>query len=124
MQDRDLADIEAIKQLKARYFRFLDLKRWDEFGQLFTEDGHLDASDDVPDAVVTGRAAIVDVVRGGVGEAITLHHGHMPEIEITGPGRARGIWAMEDYLEFPGEPPALVESPVFDPPPSATSEPW
>ena len=108
MHDRDLADIEAIKQLKARYFRFLDLKRWPEFGELFTADGHLDSSRDAPHAVATGRAAIVDMVSRGVGEAITVHHGHMPEIEIIGPGRARGIWSMEDYLEFPGDPPALI----------------
>ncbi len=30
-----LVDIEAIKQLKARYFRLLDTKRWDEWGQVF-----------------------------------------------------------------------------------------
>ncbi len=26
----------------------------------------------------------------------TVHHGHMPEIEITSPTTAEGIWAMED----------------------------
>jgi hypothetical protein len=104
----DLADIEAIKQLKARYFRLLDQKRWSEWGEVFTEDAHLDSSGDAPHAVATGRAAIVALVSGGVGQAVTVHHGHMPEIEITAPGRARGVWAMEDYLEFPGEPPSLT----------------
>ena len=33
-----LWDIEAIKQLKARYFRYIDTKDWDAFSQLFTED--------------------------------------------------------------------------------------
>jgi hypothetical protein len=28
----------------------------------------------------------------------TTHHGHMPEIEITSPSTATGIWAMEDLL--------------------------
>jgi len=27
----------------------------------------------------------------------------MPEIEITGPDTATGIWAMFDYVEFPSE---------------------
>ena len=31
-------DIEAIRQLKARYFRFVDTKQWDRWGDLFTED--------------------------------------------------------------------------------------
>jgi hypothetical protein len=108
VDERDLADIEAIKQLKARYFRSLDQKRWHDFGQVFTENGHLDSSGDAPQAVATGREAIVDMVSRGVGAAVTVHHGHMPEIEILAPGRARGIWAMEDYLEFPGDPPSLV----------------
>jgi len=108
VEARDLVDIEAIHQLKARYFRCLDQKRWREFGEVFAEDGHLDSSGDAPHAVATGREAIVAMVSNAVGEAVTVHHGHMPEIEITAPGRARGVWAMEDYLEFPGDPPALV----------------
>ena len=109
MHERDLKEIEAIKQLKARYFRCLDLKRWDEFADVFTEDACLDVGDDVPGLVVTGRANIVAMVRRAVGSAVTVHHGHMPEIEIVGPDRARGIWAMEDHLEFPGEPPSVVD---------------
>lgn len=35
---RALLDIEEIKQLKARYFRLLDTRRWDEWAQLFTVD--------------------------------------------------------------------------------------
>ena len=34
----DLVEIEAIKQLKARYFRFLDTKQWDAWKEIFTED--------------------------------------------------------------------------------------
>jgi hypothetical protein len=104
----DLADIEAIKQLKARYFRCLDQKRWQEWGEVFTPDAHLDSSGDAPHAVATGREAIVAMVSSGVGQAVTVHHGHMPEIEILSSDRARGVWAMEDYLEFPGDPPALT----------------
>jgi hypothetical protein len=33
--------------------------------------------------------------------ARTVHHGHMPEIEVTGSDRARGTWAMFDYVEWP-----------------------
>jgi hypothetical protein len=29
---------------------------------------------------------------------VTAHHGHTPEIEITSPTTAKGIWAMEDLL--------------------------
>jgi len=94
-----LTDIEEIKQLKARYFRTLDTKDWDGFGQVFSTDAHLE----VPEGEVSehGRAAIVASVSGVLVGARTVHHGHMPEIEITGPDTARGIWAMCDYVEFP-----------------------
>jgi hypothetical protein len=104
----DLLDIEAIKILKARYFRLMDEKRWAEWGDVFTEDAEMDVTDEVPDARVSGRDRIVEFVSGAVGAAVTIHHGHMPEIEVVSPGRARGVWAMEDHLEFPGNPPTFI----------------
>jgi hypothetical protein len=93
-----LLDIEAIKQLKARYFRLMDTKQWDEWGQVFATDCVMD----VPEAgmVNNGREEIVRTVSGLLEGARTCHHGHMPEIEITGPDTARGIWAMFDYVEW------------------------
>ncbi len=32
--------------------------------------------------------------------AVTVHHGHMPEITLTGSDTATGIWAMEDYVDW------------------------
>lgn len=37
-------DVEAIKQVKARYFRLMDTKQWDEMAEVFTEDCHVDTS--------------------------------------------------------------------------------
>jgi uncharacterized protein (TIGR02246 family) len=100
---QELDEIEAIKQLKARYFRLMDTKQWDQFGELFTEDATLAASPD-PKETFHGRADIVRRVSAALREATTVHHGHMPEIELTGPDTARGIWSMEDYVEFPNAP--------------------
>ena len=103
MDDRELLqrllDIEEIKRLKARYFRTLDQQRWDEFAEVFSADAHLE----VPEGAVDerGRDAVVASVSGVLRGVRTVHHGHMPEIEITGPDTARGIWAMFDYVEFP-----------------------
>ncbi len=95
---QQLLDIEAIKQLKARYFRLMDTKQWDDWGMVFATDCIME----VPEAemVNTGRAEIVTNVSGALVGARTCHHGHMPEIEITGDGTARGIWAMFDYVEW------------------------
>ena len=40
---QQLLDIEAIKQLKARYFRCMDTKDWDGFRDVFTVDAVLEA---------------------------------------------------------------------------------
>jgi hypothetical protein len=32
---------------------------------------------------------------------VTVHHGHMPEIELTSATTATGVWAMEDHLRWP-----------------------
>jgi hypothetical protein len=92
-----LQDIEAIKQLKARYFRFVDTKQWDRWGELFTEDAVLDVPVNRAEPLV-GRRAITDRVRRNLNAMVTIHHGHMPEIEILGSDRARGIWPMYDRL--------------------------
>lgn len=94
-----LYDIEQIKQLKARYFRLMDTKRWDEWGELFTPGCVME----VPEAsmVSDGRDEIVRAVSGALEGVRTVHHGHMPEIELTGPDTARGVWAMYDFIEWP-----------------------
>ena len=96
---RELHDIEAIKRLKARYFRLMDQKRWDEWAMVFSRDAHLV----VPEGAVDerGREAVVASVSGVLEGVRTAHHGHMPEIEIIGRDTARGTWAMFDYVEFP-----------------------
>jgi hypothetical protein len=88
--------IDAIKQLKARYFRLLDLKRWSEYRRLFTDDCVFDRT--ATDA--GGPDAFVDRLQELLSEVDTVHHGHTPELEIIGPDRARGIWAMVDYLHW------------------------
>ena len=102
-------DIEAIKQLKARYCRFLDTKDIDAWRTLFAE--NLVVTLDM--AVSTGGAdpqtapalhgfdEFFPVVWGGVEHAATVHHCHTPEIALTSNIAATGIWAMEDMLFLP-----------------------
>ena len=98
MDPNRFEDYEAIKKLKARYFRFLDTKRWREFGELFAEDAFF-VSAETGQPTVRGRQAIVDRVRDFVKDAVTVHHGHMPEIELTGPTTATAFWAMFDLID-------------------------
>jgi hypothetical protein len=96
-----LLAIEEIRQLKARYFRCLDTKDWAGLAAVFAPDGVLDHREAEMEHTVTGAQAIADSIEGAVREAITVHHGHMSEIEILSPTTARGIWAMEDKLWWP-----------------------
>ena len=94
-----LLDIEQIKQLKARYFRLMDTKRWDEWAELFTPACVMEVPE--ADMVNDGRDEIVRAVSGALEGVRTVHHGHMPEIQLTGTNTARGIWAMYDFIEWP-----------------------
>jgi hypothetical protein len=101
-----LAAIEEIKALKARYFRSMDTKDWAAFEAVFTADATMDVSGEVgggvgDDGVIRGNSAICAFVRDAIDSVTTVHHGHMPEIEILSPNRARGVWAMEDQLRWP-----------------------
>ncbi|HXY94187.1 MAG TPA: nuclear transport factor 2 family protein [Acidimicrobiia bacterium] len=104
-----LLAVEEIKQLKARYFRCMDTKDWDGYAAVYAADAVLDVSGEsgVPDGegVIRGGTAIAEYVKGQVDPVTTVHHGHMPEIEITSPTTATGIWSMEDMLRWPEDAP-------------------
>ncbi|MGH2662478.1 MAG: nuclear transport factor 2 family protein [Actinomycetota bacterium] len=102
MRPSDLAEIEEIKQLKARYFRLMDTKQWSEWSENLTADCVLEYTGG-PDIRMEGRDAVVAFVSGALGESVSVHQGHMPEIEITGSGTARGTWAMSDVVEWTGD---------------------
>jgi uncharacterized protein (TIGR02246 family) len=92
-------DIEAIKQLKARYFRLMDTKDWDGMRQVFADDVFVDTTD-AGGRVVEGADEFVAGLRKILADVVTVHHGHMPEIALTSPTTATGIWAMEDWLRW------------------------
>jgi hypothetical protein len=96
-----LMEIERIKQLKARYFRLVDAKDWPAWRDCFTDDMQ-SMRDGV--AVSDSGDAFVSRVASILAGSVTVHHGHMPEIELTGPTAATGIWALVDWVDFPGKP--------------------
>lgn len=97
-----IAEKEAIRMVKARYFRFVDTKDWDSLAQLFTEDCQFDISDDMPSGgIFNGRDAIMAMVKAGLTEAVSVHHGHAQEIEFVSANEANSICPMEDMLWWP-----------------------
>ncbi len=93
-------DIEAIKQLKARYFRFMDTKDWGAMRGVFADDVVMDTTES-GGVVIVGADPFIAFLRVTIGPVTTVHHGHTPEITVTSPTTAEGIWAMEDMLRWP-----------------------
>ena len=93
-------DLEAIRQLKYRYFRALDCKDWDALGETLTKDAT--TAYDSGRYAFAGRDSILEFLRGALGSrrVISMHHGHHPEIEFTGEGSAVGTWYLEDKVLF------------------------
>jgi uncharacterized protein (TIGR02246 family) len=88
-------DVEEIRKLKARYFRALDTKDWDLYEAGFAPDVVVDLTR-AGGQRYEGREAFMAYARA-MTIVQSVHHGHMPEIELTGPQSASGVWAMEDY---------------------------
>lgn len=100
-------DIESIKQLKARYFRFMDGKDWDGYRTVFTEDVVFDVrggmaatplNPEYDEPPIEGADGAVAFIKKGLGAFISAHQGFMPEITLTGADTATGVWAMTDVL--------------------------
>jgi SnoaL-like domain len=94
-----LVEIEAIKQLKARYCRYLDTKDWTAWRQLFADDFVSDTSKS-GGKVIEGADAFVAFTRKSLRTQATVHQVHAPEIELTSPTTAHGVWALEDVVRF------------------------
>ena len=115
---QQLLDIEEIKKLKARYFRFYDAKDWDGYLSVLDDDleftfvgvelAHYPpeyAEFQTPDGDLTlDRDRLMAWLVPTSAHYQTQHHGHMPEITITGPDSAEAIWRVTDLIGWPGEP--------------------
>lgn len=99
----DLAAIEEIKRLKHRYFRTLDLKQWDEFGDCLAEDVTARYGTQAMGEPLhyDNRADVVAFMEKNLsGATITVHIANHPEIEVDG-DTASGSWAFEDTVIVP-----------------------
>ena len=98
MTPDDLVEIAQIHQLKYRYVRCIDTKAWDELGGLFT--GDATASYGGGATTLSGRTEIMEFLTTSMASEsmLTSHKVHQPEITLTGPGTATGVWALDDVV--------------------------
>jgi hypothetical protein len=99
LDPRRLADLESIRRLRARYCRCIDTKQWGRLRTLFADDARFEGFASAPSG--SGPDVFVAGVSKRLGDAISVHQCHMPDIVFTGDDEARGVWAMFDYLEWP-----------------------
>ena len=101
-------ELEELRQLKARYCRFLDTKDVEAWRGVFTPDVvvtldmavGVGGADPQTAAPIEGVDNFVPMVLGGLEGVATVHHCHTPELTLTSASTATGIWAMEDMLFF------------------------
>ncbi len=96
---QQLSDFEDIRTLKHRYFRGIDTADIELLRPLFSEDVEIDYRGGSYRARLTGRDNMIEFLANSFhAGALAMHHGHMPEIALTGEDSAEGIWYLEDMF--------------------------
>jgi hypothetical protein len=95
---RRLEDREAIKELKAKYWYYIERKLWNELPDLFTEDNiHYKGDGSIG---VQGKKEVIKYLVDLLTPGRNVHQGHNPIIEFTSDTTATGKWDLNDYNEF------------------------
>jgi ketosteroid isomerase-like protein len=90
-----LIELQKILRLKAQRDHAVDLKDWDTYAALHTDDYTALSIGSVPMRGGRAAAQALDEILRGV---TTVHHSHTPVIEFQERNSATGVWAMEDNL--------------------------
>ncbi len=88
-----LEDINAIKELKARYLRACDRKQPDVMRDCFIEKGAVIEADNFPSFNDReGWVAVFTELAVNNPNVMDMHHGQNPQISLTSPDSASGVW--------------------------------
>jgi hypothetical protein len=97
-----LQDRAEIDDLVAHYFQALNLHRFDELAEVFTEDAIFDFSSETG-VVYQGLPEILEFVRAGIGShAASQHHTSIFRVWSTGPDSAEGYGHVANNAVKPG----------------------
>lgn len=110
----DLEAIELIKQLKARYFRFLDTGNQEGLASVFTEDATAHFIGGHYDIDVQGRHKLLKFYAYSFTEdKFGMHNGHHPEITVDG-DNATGLWYLQDIFINLEENTTVMGSAIYE----------
>lgn len=93
-----LEAIEDIRALKARYFRLMDTKQWDDLAGVFTTD--LQVLTPEGKVYAEGGVAYAAALRNSLQHAVSCHQGFNGEIEVIDADNATAIWPMQDVITW------------------------
>lgn len=92
-----LEEIELIRRLKYRYWRAIDMGHIDEVRELVTEDIRVDYVGGSYRWQMQGRDNFLgSLAQAFNAQAISVHTGHHPEIDVLTPTTAKGVWYLTD----------------------------
>lgn len=98
-------DRAEILRLKARYLRFFDTKQWEQWRALLAPQFRFYLDDEpfpvTADPLYDSADAFVGQMSRSHRSSVTIHQGHMPEIEFSDDRHATGVWAMSDWVDDP-----------------------
>jgi hypothetical protein len=83
----------------------MDLRQWDAWRDVFTDDLEFFIENSrVPESDVPTFVrieAMLEYLSASPPSTISIHQGHMPEIELVDDNTATGIWPMDDWVDEP-----------------------
>jgi hypothetical protein len=96
----DLIAKETLRELKSRYFRYMDEQDWESLRGILAPDlafhhptiGTYDNADET-----------ISAIAGRVSGVRTMHQGHDPEIAVDG-DVAEGSWSLQSFVFSPTDP--------------------
>jgi hypothetical protein len=93
---RALEDINAIRELKARYLRACDRKQPDVMRDCFIEHGAIIEADNFPSFNDReGWVKVFTELAVNNPNVMDTHHGQNPQITLTGPDAATAVWDLQ-----------------------------
>ncbi len=98
MNADDLIEFEKIKRVKYRYLRSMDTGDHAELARLFTPDVTARFVGGSYDVSISGREQLLEYLAASANADVVINHNcHHPEIDLTGPATAEGLWYLQDW---------------------------
>ena len=96
---QQLSDLEDIRTLKHRYIRSIDTADLKLLATLLTDDISVDYRGGDYRVTLSGKDNFLEFTANSFNSnAVAMHHGHMPDITLTGEDTATGLWYLEDIF--------------------------